>query len=129
MAATTNVPALNVVYRPQPAVHLRSSIHPLLELTLAQTNSQGTYLYRLDRDPDGLELIAWSGRAASDIDSFDVALQARAAGWHRENLAAVLLDRDAWSEAYPHLRRTSRQRRTPMRDVAREIIDLAESVQ
>ena len=26
-------------------------------------------------------------------------------------------------EAYLHLRRTSRQRRTPMRDVAREIID------
>jgi signal transduction protein with GAF and PtsI domain len=202
-------------------------------LTLAQTNSQGAYLYRLDRDPDGLELIAWSGRTVSDIESFNVELQARAAGWHRENLAAVLLDRDAWSdwrlerfpeflrnrfqaaasvplleggeavgvvnicrlaasayqpreaaflrslslplgallahstarvklqsevetlsrkladrklldrakgllqasnqwteeEAYLHLRRTSRQRRTPMRDVAREIIDLAESVQ
>src|SRR5271166_4097755 len=65
MAATTNVPSLSVVYRPHPAAHLRTSIHPLLELSLAQTNSQGAYLYRLDRDPDGLELIAWSGRAAS----------------------------------------------------------------
>ena len=79
MAATTNVPSLNVVYRPHPAAHLRTSIHPLLELSLAQTNSQGAYLYRLDRDPDGLELIAWSGRAASDIESFDVELHRRAA--------------------------------------------------
>ena len=233
MAATTNVPSLNVVYRPHPAVHLRTSIHPLLELSLAQTNSQGAYLYRLDRDPDGLELVGWSGRAASDIESFDVELRRQAAVWHRETLTAVLLDRDAWSdwrferfpeflgnrfqavasvplvdggevvgivnicrlaaapyqpreaaflrslslplgallahstarvklesevellsrkladrklldrakgllqasyqwteeEAYLHLRRTSRQRRTPMRDVAQEIIDLAGSAQ
>jgi AmiR/NasT family two-component response regulator len=34
-----------------------------------------------------------------------------------------------WSEeeAYLHLRRTSRQRRQPMREIAREIIDLAGS--
>ena len=34
-----------------------------------------------------------------------------------------------WTEeqAYLHLRRTSRQRRTPMRDIAREIIDLGGS--
>ena len=51
---------LNVVYRPQPAAQQQTSIHPLLELSLAQTNSQGAYLYRLDRDPDGLELAAWS---------------------------------------------------------------------
>jgi AmiR/NasT family two-component response regulator len=32
-------------------------------------------------------------------------------------------------EAYLHLRRTSRQRRTPMRDIAREVIDLAGGAQ
>ena len=32
-------------------------------------------------------------------------------------------------EAYLHLRRTSRQRRTPMRDIAREVIDLAGGIQ
>jgi GAF domain-containing protein len=227
MAAAPNLSSLNVVYRPHSTAHQNTSIHPLLELSLAQTNSQGAYLYRLDRDPDGLELAAWSGRAVSDIESFDVELRPQAAGWHRENLTAVILDSDAWSDwrferfpeflrnrfqatasiplldrgqvvgvlnvcrvvaaawqsreaaflrslslplgalvahtrleseverlsrkladrklferakgllqvsyqwteeqAYLHLRRTSRQRRTPMRDIAREIIDLGGS--
>jgi len=95
MAAAPNLSSLNVVYRPQPAKQ-NNSIQPLLELSLAQTNSQGAYLYSLD--PDGLELIAWSGRAVSDIESFDVELRPQAAGWHRENLTAVVLDRDAWSD-------------------------------
>jgi LmbE family N-acetylglucosaminyl deacetylase len=54
MAATTNVPALNVVHRPHPTAHLRTSIHPLLELALAQTNSQGAYLYWLDHRLPGI---------------------------------------------------------------------------
>ena len=232
MATAPNLSSLNVVYRPRPAAEHRStSIHPLLELSMAQTNSQGAYLYRLDRDLDGLELVSWSGRAVSDSESFDVELRPQAAGWHRENITAVLLEREAWSdwrlerfpeflrnrfqaaasiplldggqavgvanicrvaaatyqpregaflrslslplgallahskvrvqlesaveelsrkladrklfdrakgllqvsyqwteeEAYLHLRRTSRQRRTPMRDIAREIIDLGGS--
>ena len=98
MAATANFPSLNVVYRPDLSGQTRTSIHPLLELSLAQTNSQGAYLYRLDRDPDGLELLTWSGRPASDIENFDVELRPQAAAWHRENLNAVLLDRDAWSD-------------------------------
>jgi len=98
MAATANLSSLNVVYRPQPAAKQNNSIHPLLELGLAQSNSQGAYLYRLDRDPDGLELIAWSGRAVSDIESFDVELRPQSADWHRENLTSVILDRDAWSD-------------------------------
>ena len=57
MATTPNLSSLNVVYRPQPATHQNTALHPLLELSLAQTNSQGAYLYRLDRDPDGLKLI------------------------------------------------------------------------
>jgi GAF domain-containing protein len=96
--ATTAFASLNVVYRPHPAAHQNTSIHPLLELSLAQTNSQGAYLYRLDRDPDGLELVAWSGRPVSDIESFVVELRPQAAGWHRENVTAVTLDRDAWKD-------------------------------
>src|ERR1035441_65316 len=91
MATTTNLSSLSVVYRPLPAAHIRTSIHPLLELALAQTSSQGAYLYRLGRDPDGLELVAWSGRAASNIESFHVELRPRAAIWHRENQTAVIL--------------------------------------
>jgi uroporphyrinogen-III synthase len=98
MAATANYPSFNVVYRPHLTGQIKTSIHPLLELSLAQTNSQGAYLYRLDRDPDGLELLTWSGRPASDIESFDVELRSQAAAWHRENLTAVMLDRDAWSD-------------------------------
>jgi signal transduction protein with GAF and PtsI domain len=98
MATAPNLSALNVVYRPHPVAHQNASIHPLLELSLAQTNSQGAYLYRLDRAPDSLELVAWSGRAVSAMESFDVELRPQAAGWHRENLTAVLLDRDAWSD-------------------------------
>ena len=98
MATTSNVSSLNVVIPLQPQTRLNSSIHPLLELSLAQTNSQGAYLYRLDRDPGGLQLIACSGRAVSDIERFDVALRPQAAAWHRENLIPVSLERAAWSD-------------------------------
>ena len=98
MATTPDLSSLNVVYRPQPQAQQHNSIHPLLDLGLTQTNSQGAYLYRLDRDPDGLELIAWNGRAVSDIESFDVELRPQAAAWHRDNLTAVVLDREAWSD-------------------------------
>src|SRR5450432_320207 len=98
MATAPNLSSLNVTYRPQPTAHQHTGMHPLLELSLAQTNSQGAYLYRLDRDPDGLHLVAWSGRAVSDIETFDAELRPQAAGWHRENLSAVVLDRGAWSD-------------------------------
>src|SRR5580765_6554130 len=98
MAATANYPSFNVVYRPHLTGQIKTSIHPLLDLSLAQTTSHGAYLYRLDRDPDGLELLTWSGRPASDIESFDVELRPQAGAWHRENLTAVVLDRDAWSD-------------------------------
>ena len=41
MAAAPNLTSLNVVYRTQSADRQNSSIRPLLELALAQTNSQG----------------------------------------------------------------------------------------
>ncbi len=233
MAAAAFYSSLNVVYRPNSGTQNRTSLHPLLELSLAQTNSRGAYLYRLDRERGGLELVTWRGLAASDIESFDVELRPEAAVWHRENLTDTFLDRDAWSdwrferfpeflrnrfqaaasiplldrgelvgianigrlaaiayqpreaaflrslslplgalladstarvklesevealsrkladrklldrakgllqasfqwteeEAYLHLRRTSRQRRTPMREIAREVIDLAGGIQ
>jgi len=98
MAATANYPSFNVVYRPHLTGQIKTSIHPLLELSLAQTNSQGAYLYRLDRDSHSLDLISWSGRQVSDIGSFDVELRPQAGAWHRENLTAVVLDRNAWSD-------------------------------
>ena len=127
MAAAPNLSSLNVVYRPRPAAqHRSSSIHPLLELSMAQTNSQGAYLYRLDRNPDGLELVSWSGRAVSDIERLSRKLADRKLF---DRAKGLLQAGNQWTEeqAYLHLRRTSQQRRTPMRDIAREIIDLGAS--
>jgi len=98
MATAAALSTLNVIFRALPATRQDHAIHPLLELSLAQTNSQGAYLYRLDRDADGLELVAWSGREPSDIEQFDVALPTAAAAWHRENSSAVVLERDAWRD-------------------------------
>ena len=69
---------------------------PFLELCLAQTNSQGAYLYRLEGDT--LRLAESSGRAASAMERFEAALPTGAAKWHGENLDAVFLDRSAWSD-------------------------------
>ena len=161
--ATTNLNALFV---------------PFLELTLAQTNSQGAYLYRADGD-----LLAWSGRAplhsfgaAAEIPLLDggdtvgrlhvyrqspAPFADREAAFLRdlslalgsllanatarvkletevEELSRKLADRkllerakgilqakQQWTEeeAYLFLRRTSRQRRTPMREIARLVVD------
>jgi hypothetical protein len=98
MAAAAFYSSLNVVYRPNSGTQNRTSLHPLLDLSLAQTNSRGAYLYRLDRERGGLELVTWRGLAASDIESFDVELRPEAAVWHRENLTDTFLDRDAWSD-------------------------------
>jgi len=43
MATAPNLSSLNVVYRPQPAAH-QTSDSSLLELSLAQTNSQGLFV-------------------------------------------------------------------------------------
>uniref|UniRef100_Q01UJ2 Response regulator receiver and ANTAR domain protein n=1 Tax=Solibacter usitatus (strain Ellin6076) TaxID=234267 RepID=Q01UJ2_SOLUE len=88
--------ALNVILgRDFGTSHLQT-FAPFLELCLAQTNSQGAYLYRLERDT--LQLAESSGRAASAMERFEAALSTQAAQWHRENLDAVFLDRSAWSD-------------------------------
>jgi GAF domain-containing protein len=98
MATTAIAPSLSVSYHSQPATHENPALPPLLEVSLSQTNSQGVYVYRFDRDTQGLELVAAHGRPASDIDTFDVQLRPQAARWHRENQTTVLLDREAWSD-------------------------------
>jgi signal transduction protein with GAF and PtsI domain len=98
MATTTIHPSLNVIYRPQLAPERNPALHPLLELSLVQTNSQGAYVYALDRAGHDLQLVAATGRPASDIETFDVQLRPASAQWHRENQTAVVLARDAWSD-------------------------------
>ncbi|HEY1493549.1 MAG TPA: ANTAR domain-containing protein [Candidatus Solibacter sp.] len=88
---------LNVVYGHHFATRNPHTFVPFLELCLAQTNSQGAYLYRLEGDE--LRLEEWSGIAASDMDRFEAVLPPEAARWHRENLDAAFLDRAAWSDS------------------------------
>ncbi|MCU1232209.1 MAG: response regulator receiver and domain protein [Candidatus Solibacter sp.] len=90
--------ALNVSYSPFLEAKTKHSFDPLLELSLRQTNSQGAYLYRLDRERDLLQLIASRGRAVSEMDRFDVELRPEAARWHRENLDAAWIAQAAWSD-------------------------------
>jgi GAF domain-containing protein len=98
MATATIDPSLNVIYRPHLEPVGNPALHPLLDLSLAQTNSQGAYVYVLDRSSQGLQLVAANGCPVSDIETFDVQLRPAAARWHRENQAAVVLDREAWSD-------------------------------
>jgi GAF domain-containing protein len=90
--------ALEVSFDPLPSSGGNPALRPLLELSLSQTNSQGVYVYRLHADAQCLELVAFSGRPATDIDSFHVQLLSPAARWHRENQTALLLDRNAWAD-------------------------------
>jgi hypothetical protein len=92
---------LNVIYGRNFNPSQPQTFAPFLELCLAQTNSQGAYLYGLDGS--ALQLQEWSGRAASDMDRFEAVLPPETAQWHRENLDAAFLDRAAWSD--PRLER------------------------
>jgi GAF domain-containing protein len=98
VATTVPYPSLNIVYGPLPAAQANRPFNALLELSLAQTNSQGAYLYRLEREQDSLRLTTWSGQVPTEMNAFDVQLRPEAARWHRENFSAVLLDRAAWSD-------------------------------
>jgi len=67
-------------------------------------------------------------RYAQAVQNYEAGL--RAMQEHKFDRAKGLLQVSyQWTEeeAYLHLRRTSRQRRQPMREIAREIIDLAGS--
>lgn len=77
---------------------LNSSIGPLLELGLAQSNSQGAYIYRLNGEDDVLELIAWRGARPSDIPSYSVQVDGKASGWYRSLTGNSVLEKSAWQD-------------------------------
>jgi len=95
--------ATTITYSPFSEFPSKQSLAPLLELSLRQTNSQGAYLYRLDRARDVLELVVWRGRAVSAMDRFEVQLRPEEARWHRENLAGACIGQAAWAD--PRLER------------------------
>jgi signal transduction protein with GAF and PtsI domain len=96
-----------IAYQPREGVFLRS-----LSLPLGNLLADSTARLRLESEVETLS------RKLADRKLLD-----RAKG--------LLQASFQWTEeeAYLHLRRTSRQRRTPMRDIAREVIDLAGGIQ
>ena len=92
-----------IAYQPREAAFLRS-----LSLPLGALLADSTARVKLESEVEALS------RKLADRKLLD-----RAKG--------LLQASFQWTEeeAYLHLRRTSRQRRTPMREIAREIIDLA----
>jgi GAF domain-containing protein len=77
---------------------LNSSIGPLLELGLAQSNSRGAYVYRLDGEDNVLELIAWRGARPSDIPSYSVQVDGKASSWYRSLTSNSVLEKNAWQD-------------------------------
>jgi GAF domain-containing protein len=77
---------------------LSSAIGPLLEICLAQTNSQGAYVYRLDGEDNVLELIAWRGCPPTDIPAYSVQVNGRASRWYRDLTANTIVEKSAWQD-------------------------------
>lgn len=71
-----------------------AAILPLLELALAQTNGQGAYLYRFDREERVARLAAWAGLAPAESDWQNVKAPIR----NLESPASVVLHERAWSD-------------------------------
>lgn len=70
------------------------AIMPLLELALAQTNGQGAYLYRFDREEPVARLAAWAGLAPAESDWQNLKAPIR----NLEGPASVVLQERAWSD-------------------------------
>src|ERR1035438_4037203 len=70
------------------------AIMPLLELALAQTNGQGAYLYRFDREEPVARLAAWAGLAPAESDWQNLKAPIR----NPEGPASVVLQERAWSD-------------------------------
>ena len=98
---TLSASQLRIVYSNQKVAAttaLNSSIGPLLEICLAQTNSQGAYVYRLDSEDNVLELVAWRGSRPTDIPSYSVEVDGKASSWYRGLTANTVLEKCAWQD-------------------------------
>lgn len=92
---------LRAVYSTQniaAAKALNSAVGPLLELCLAQANSQGAYIYRLDGETQVLESVAWRGSHPTEIPSYSVQLDSQAGTWFRGLTANTILEKGAWQD-------------------------------
>jgi ANTAR domain len=70
-----------------------AAIEPVIELATTQTNTQGAYIYRFDRENAGAELAAFAGPTPAESK-----VSAKTSSWHWERNAVVVLDRGASSD-------------------------------
>ena len=99
--ATIRANQLRVVYSNQKiaaTTALNSAMGPLLEICMVQTNSQGAYVYRLDRSGNVLELMAWRGSRPTDIPSYSVQVDGKASTWYRGLTANTAVEKSAWQD-------------------------------
>src|ERR1035441_8443477 len=93
---------LQVVFQPSPSgiasTALANSIAPLLELTLAQAQVEGVYVYRLLQEETSLYLAVWSGLESTRIVHYQVQVAGQAAAWYCELASPTILDRAAWRD-------------------------------
>jgi signal transduction protein with GAF and PtsI domain len=92
---------LRVVYPARPISNtdvLTRSISPLLEICLAQTTSEGAYIYQIDREALVLELSVWRGSQPTNIHTYQVQLDRHASRWYLDATTNVVVDRAAWQD-------------------------------
>jgi len=92
---------LRVVYSNQKVAaitSLSSAIGPLLEICLAQTSSQGAYVYQFDGGDNLLELIAWRGSHPTDIPVYSAQVDGRVSSWYRDLNANAVIEKNAWQD-------------------------------
>ncbi len=68
---------------------------PLLDVCLAQTRSDGAYVYRLTPENELLELITWQGLPIG-IGRYRVQVSKRAADWYFGLTTSVVISERAW---------------------------------
>src|ERR1017187_5194287 len=102
MHPATATPKLQVVFQPSPrgiaSTALANSLSPLLELTLAQAQVEGIYVYRFLREEAHLHLAVWSGLEPTGIVHYQVQVSGQAAAWYCELASPTILDRAAWRD-------------------------------
>lgn len=74
-----------------------SSILPLLDVTLSQTNAQGVYLYRFYPSEVAAHLVAWAGRAPG-ASILRLPLHGETPRHHLERTSTIVLHDAAWSD-------------------------------
>jgi len=100
----SDVSQLRVVYSaksvPETEI-LTRSIGPLLEICLAQTNSRGAYVYQFDPRAVALELVVWRGSRPTEIPSYRVQVDRKAAAWYStlaNNGINTVVESGAWRD-------------------------------